>query len=223
MTQPAGDRPTERRVLPKALSDQDLMIKLKENAADPRPELFAELVERYKDRIVSYLYRFVGERSAAEDLAQECFVRVFRNIASYDPTAKFSTWIYTIATNLAKDEFKRRARHPVKSLDWSSGGGSDTTRDLPGRTGSTTKQPEIIAEKQELRSRIQAALHLLRDDDREILILREMQQMPYEEIARILGIPMGTVKSRISRARTAFADVWKDTGASGSIGTNREP
>ena len=159
----------------------------------------------------------MGQRSTAEDLAQECFVRVFRNVAKYDPGAKFSTWIYTIATNLAKDEFKRRARHPAKSLDWSSET-SDTTRDLPGQTGSTTRQPEFIAEKQELRDRIQDALRMMREDDREILILREMNQMPYDEIARILDVPMGTVKSRISRARTAFTDVWKridvDGGAS---------
>jgi RNA polymerase sigma-70 factor (ECF subfamily) len=155
----------------------------------------------------------VGDRATAEDLAQECFVRVFRNVAGYDPQAKFSTWLYTIATNLAKDEFKRRARHPAKSLDWTKGEGSDTTRDLPGRSGSTTKQPEVIAEKQELRDRIQMALQELREDDREILVLREMQQMPYEEIARVLGVPMGTVKSRISRAREAFAALWKAKGA----------
>lgn len=208
---------TRRSTVISQMADHELMLRLKATLPDPEPDAFRELVDRYKDRIVHYIYRYVGQRSTAEDLAQECFVRVFRNVASYDPGAKFSTWIYTIATNLAKDEFKRRARHPAKSLDWSSET-SDTTRDLPGQQGSTTKQPEFIAEKQELRDRIQEALRLMREDDREILILREMNQMPYDEIARILDVPMGTVKSRISRARAAFTDVWKridvDGGAS---------
>ena len=190
--------------------DHELMVLLREALPDPRPEVFQELVRRYKDRIVHYIYRYVGQRATAEDLAQECFVRVFRNVAQYDPHAKFSTWIYTIATNLAKDEFKRRARHPARSLDWQSSESSDTTRDLPGARGSTTREPHIIVEKQELRDQIQDALRKLKDDDREILVLREIQQMPYDEIARILGVPMGTVKSRISRARAAFTDVWKE-------------
>lgn len=191
------------------LPDQELMIRLKQALPDPNPAVFGELVSRYKDRIVHYICRYVGDRAAAEDLAQECFVRVFRNVASYDPHAKFSTWIYTIATNLAKDEFKRRARHPARSLDWSSGEGSDTTRDLPGQHGGTTREPQVIVEKQELRDQIQQALAQLKDEDREILLLREVQQMPYDEIARILEVPMGTVKSRISRARAAFAELWK--------------
>jgi RNA polymerase sigma-70 factor (ECF subfamily) len=208
-----ANRPTERRVNLKALADQELMVLLKQglsaDAGGPRPDVFRELVDRYKDRVFNYICRYVGQRATAEDLTQETFVRVFRNLASYDPQAKFSTWIYTIATNLAKDEFKRRARHPARSLDWSSGEGSDTTRDLPGGSGNTSREPAVVAERQELRDQIQTALHQMKEEDREILILREVQQMPYEEIAQILGVPMGTVKSRISRARAAFTEVWR--------------
>lgn len=173
---------------------------------------FEILVERYKNPIVSYLFRFVGDFRTAEDLAQETFLRVFKKVRDYDSSAKFSSWLYFIASNLAKDEFKRRARHPAKSLDWQGGG--DTTRNVPQIKANTTDSvPHVILEHDEARRDVNRALDILEAHDREILLLKDVQGLSYDEIARILELPMGTVKSRISRARVAFKDVWKKMGA----------
>jgi RNA polymerase sigma-70 factor (ECF subfamily) len=193
------------------------MTRLKEAPPAELAAGFEVLVLRYKNAIVSFLYRYVGDPRTAEDLAQEAFLRVFRKIAEYNSTAKFSTWLYTIASNLAKDEFKRRSRHPAASLDWESGKGADTTRNVPSAMAADGPGPEEDLERGETRERVAVALKLLKEDDREILVLKDVQGLAYEEIARILDLPMGTVKSRISRARLAFKDAWKRLGTSGGL------
>jgi len=191
-----------------ALPDHELMARLKTAPSADLMRGFEILVGRYKNAIVSFLFRFTGDFRTAEDLAQETFLRVFRKIHDYNSTAKFSTWLYTIASNLAKDEFKRRARHPAKSLDWQGGG--DTTRDMPQAKADTTGSvPEVRLEHDEVRQNVNKALNLLEEHDREVLLLKDVQGLSYEEIAQVLELPMGTVKSRISRARLAFKDVWK--------------
>lgn len=170
---------------------------------------FGELVRRYKGAILTYLVRYVGDLKTAEDLAQEAFVRVFRRIDAYDRRARFSTWLYTIASNLAKDEFKRRRRHPAMSYDWQSAGTDDTTRNIP-MAQDADESPERVALQTETSQRVQETLQQLDADDREVLILREIQGLKYEEVAEILGVPLGTVKSRIARARLAFRQVWKE-------------
>ncbi len=195
-----------------ALPDQALMARMKQASNSELMDGFEILVGRYKNAIVSFLFRFVGDYRTAEDLAQETFLRVFKKVHDYDDKAKFSTWLYTIASNLAKDEFKRRARHPARSLDWKGGG--DTTRNVPQIKADTTDSvPDVQLEHEEVRQNVNKALELLDDHDREILVLKDVQDLSYEEIAQVLGLPMGTVKSRISRARLAFKDVWKKMGA----------
>ena len=195
-----------------ALPDNELMTRLKSAASSELMVGFEVLVGRYKNSIVSFLFRFVGDFRTAEDLAQETFLRVFKKIQDYNNSAKFSTWLYTIASNLAKDEFKRRSRHPAKSLDWK--GGQDTTRSVPQVKADTTESvPDVRLEHDEVRVNVNKALDRLEAHDREILVLKDVQGLSYEEIAQILELPMGTVKSRISRARVAFKDVWKDMGA----------
>jgi RNA polymerase sigma-70 factor (ECF subfamily) len=195
-----------------SLPDHEIMARLR---SAPTPEVvggFEVLVGRYKNAIVSYLYRMMGDFRTAEDLAQETFLRVFKKIHDYDTQARFSTWLYTIASNLAKDEFKRRSRHPARSLDWK--GGSDTTRDIPQLQASTLDSvPDALLEHDEVRQNVNRALDLLEANDREILVLKDVQGLSYDEIAEILDLPMGTVKSRLSRARLAFKDVWKGMGA----------
>ncbi len=194
------------------LPDHELMERLKTTPPEDLMRGFEILVGRYKNAIVSFLFRFTGDFRTSEDLAQETFLRVFRKIHDYNSTAKFSTWLYTIASNLAKDEFKRRARHPAKSLDWKGGG--DTTRDMPQAKADTTASvPDVRLEHDELRQNVNRALELLEERDREVLVLKDVQGLSYEEIAQVLELPMGTVKSRISRARLAFKDVWKKLGA----------
>ncbi|HZL73399.1 MAG TPA: sigma-70 family RNA polymerase sigma factor [Planctomycetota bacterium] len=207
----------ERPIDPAGLSDNELMTRLKEAPPAELAAGFEVLVQRYKNAIVSFLFRFVGDPRTAEDLAQEAFLRVFRKIADYNSTAKFSTWLYTIASNLAKDEFKRRSRHPAGSLDWESTRGADTTRNVPTAMAADDPGPEEDLELGETRERVATALKRLKEDDREILVLKDVQGLAYEEIAHILDLPMGTVKSRISRARLAFKDAWKRMGSSGGL------
>ncbi len=192
------------------LPDHELMERLKTAPSDEMMRGFDVIVGRYKNPIVTFLYRYVGDFRTAEDLAQEAFLRVFRKIDSYNHTAKFSTWLYTIASNLAKDEFKYRSRHPAKSIDWSSGGSGGTTRNVPQPKDDTTRsQPERQVEKVEIRENVNRVLKELEENDREILILKDVQGLSYDEISQVLGLPMGTVKSRIARARLAFKEAWK--------------
>ena len=209
---PSYTRMEERDEL-SALPDNELMARLKTATQGELMRGFEIIVGRHKNAIVSFLFRFTGDFRTAEDLAQEAFLRVFKKIQDYNSTAKFSTWLYTIASNLAKDEFKRRSRHPARSLDWKSAG--DTTRDMPqAKAADTTSSvPGARLEKDEVRLNVNKALDLLDAHDREILVLKDVQGLSYDEISEILTLPMGTVKSRISRARTAFKEVWKKMGA----------
>jgi RNA polymerase sigma-70 factor (ECF subfamily) len=192
------------------MPDHELMERLKTAPSDEVMRGFDVIVGRYKNPIVTFLYRYVGDFRTAEDLAQEAFLRVFRKIDTYNHTAKFSTWLYTIASNLAKDEFKYRSRHPAKSVDWSSGGAGGTTRNVPELKADTTHSlPERQVEKGEARENVNRVLKLLEENDRQILILKDVQGLSYVEISQVLDLPMGTVKSRIARARFAFKETWK--------------
>ncbi len=205
----SGNRSADLSSLP----DHEIMERLKTAPHDEVVAGFEILVRRYKNAIVSYTFRFVGDYRTAEDLSQEAFLRVFRKIGEYNSTAKFSTWLYTIAGNIAKDELKRRVRHPAKSMDWASGKGADTTRNVPSMVDGEQPAPDQSMEQDEMRQTVNQALNQLKEDDREILLLKDVQGLPYEEVAQILELPMGTVKSRISRARLAFKEVWKSIGA----------
>lgn len=194
-----------------SLPDNELMARLKTAAPAALMSGFEILVGRHKNAIVSFLFRYTGDFRTAEDLSQEAFLRVFKKLQDYNSSAKFSTWLYTIASNLAKDEFKRRARHPARSLDWRGGG--DTTRNVPQAKADTTESvPDVRLEHEETRQGVNRALDLLEAHDREILVLKDVQELSYEEISQVLDVPMGTVKSRISRARTAFKEIWKNMG-----------
>ena len=194
-----------------SLPDHEIMDRLRAAPEGTVMAGFEVLVGRYKNAIVSFLFRYVGDFRTAEDLAQETFLRVFKKRDAYNTSAKFSTWLYTIASNLAKDEFKRRVRHPVRSLDWSGGG--ETTRNVPQVKADTTASvPPVRLEHAEVRDGVRRALDLLDERDREILLLKDVQGLSYEEISQVLLLPLGTVKSRISRARMAFKDVWKEMG-----------
>lgn len=154
-------------------------------------DAFAEIVARYKDKMITLVYRYVYDLETAEDLAQEVFLRVFRAMRTYKKKAKFKTWLFTIAMNLAKDELKRRARHPVTLSQGNSYQQKDPT------------------ERLSLSDSINSALSKLQGDEREVLILREIQGLNYDEIAELTLVPLGTVRSRLARARLHFKEVYK--------------
>ncbi|MFC2172499.1 RNA polymerase sigma factor [Acidobacteriota bacterium] len=174
-------------------SDHELMERLKLGET----QALGELVERYRDRIVSFLYNFTGDYDLAADIAQETFVRVFLHSNRYKSTASFSTWLYRIGINMAIDEMRKRGRFrwiPFMKEDRS--GRPTEIRGLP-----STEHAEASLLRKEKKRLVRRAVATLPRKYRAALILKDIEELPYEEVARILNCPMGTVKSRINRAR----------------------
>jgi RNA polymerase sigma-70 factor (ECF subfamily) len=161
-------------------------------------EAFTLLVGKYKDPLVNFAYRIVGDRDAAADVVQETFVRLHAKAHTYQPVAKFSTWIYTIASNLSKSELRRR------KWGLSRFGAGSSGRD-PGDVRETA-DPGILPDDAAARvldaEALDHALRSLPDAFRQAVVLFYLEDKSYEEICAILGIRMGTLKSRLSRART---------------------
>ena len=141
------------------------------------------------------MYRFVGNRNDAEDLVQETFLRVYKNKHYYKEIAKFSTWVYTIAGNLAKTELRRRKRRKIFSV--SNFVNEERDYDIP----DLAKNPESEVDGSLKDDIIQKAIEKLPAKFKEVILLRDVQGFAYEEISQILNIPLGTVKSRVNRGR----------------------
>ncbi len=184
-------------------TDEELMLRY-QNAEE---EAFTELVRRFKSRLVSAAYRVVGDYDKAEDVVQETFLRVHRNAHRYRNIAKFSTWIYTIALNVARNELRNTKRKKLVSLDaFGAAGDSDsdrTTWDIPDESA----RPDLDVQNRELRSIFENAIGKLPVRYRTVFVLRDVQGLSYEEIATILKMPKGTVKSRMNRARQRFREL----------------
>ena len=166
---------------------------------------FDEIVGRYDTRLQNFVARTVGDREQAEDLVQETFVRVYRHIRRFDQTRKFSTWIYTIAGNLAKNELRNRSRNPLVffqtiTKSWNAGFWPLDWEDPKTR-------PDDLYRKRFLREKVNEAVKRLPEHHRTVFVLRELHGKSYEEIAEITSCNLGTVKSRLNRARNAFARI----------------
>lgn len=166
---------------------------------------FQELVERYQGRLLNFIYRTIGDRDRAEDLVQEVFIRVYRHIGRFDRSKKFSTWIYTIASNLAKNELRNRSRNPLVLFQAIRAKFED--EDRPLQFEDTQYKPDDLFRKRHLRELVDASVAQLPVHHREVFVLRELEGKSYDEIAEITGVNLGTVKSRLNRARTAFAEI----------------
>lgn len=184
------------------LSDEDLMALFQAGTV----EAFDLLVSRYKDSLANYLYRFLGDSKEVEDLLQETFMRVYRNRHSYRRIAKFSTWLYTIAGNLARSEYRKRKRRRVYSLQSVNRDEEEYEVEIPDETFAPDRHTESTIQDRY----IQEALKQIPEEFREVVVLRDVQQLSYEEIAEITGLPMGTVKSRINRGRTKLQELLRD-------------
>ena len=166
---------------------------------------FEELVDRYQGRLLNFVYRTIGDRDRAEDLVQEVFIRVYRHIARFDRSKKFSTWIYTIASNLAKNELRNRSRNPLVLFQTIKAKFEDEERPL--QFEDTMSRPDDLYRKRHLRSLVEEATSQLPQHHREVFVLRELEGKSYEEIAEITNCNLGTVKSRLNRARNSFAEI----------------
>jgi RNA polymerase sigma-70 factor (ECF subfamily) len=156
---------------------------------------FELIVERYKDQLLNFVYRFLGSQEQAEDILQETFLRVYRNRHAYRRVAKFSTWIYTIAGNLARTELRKRNRRRLFSI--SDMGVEDKDYEVADEVFNPESYVDTILHEEV----IQREINNLSPKFREVIILRDIQELSYEEIAKVLRIPIGTVKSRVNRAR----------------------
>jgi RNA polymerase sigma-70 factor, ECF subfamily len=166
---------------------------------------FGELVERYQTRLLNFIYRTIGDRDRAEDLVQEVFIRVYRHLHRFDRSKKFSTWVYTIASNLAKNELRNRSRNPLVLFQTMQGSSED--EDRPLQFEDTTSRPDDMYRKRHLRELVEDTVSKLPEHHRQVFVLRELEGKSYEEIAEITDCNLGTVKSRLNRARTAFAAI----------------
>ncbi|HVZ77232.1 MAG TPA: sigma-70 family RNA polymerase sigma factor [Gemmatimonadaceae bacterium] len=172
---------------------------------------FQELLERYQTRLLNFIYRTIGDRDRAEDLVQEVFIRVYRHIHRFDTTKKFSTWVYTIASNLAKNELRNRSRNPLVLFQAITA--SREEDDRPLQFEDTSSRPDDLFRKRHLRELVEQTVEQLPEHHRQVFVLRELEGKSYEEIADITSCNLGTVKSRLNRARNAFAAIiepWVD-------------
>jgi len=166
---------------------------------------FDVLVERYQARLLNFVYRIVGDRERSEDLVQEVFIRVHRHLARFDRSKKFSTWIYTIASNLAKNELRNRSRNPLVLFTSITQGWEDEERPLEFEDPSS--RPDDLFQKRHVKEMVEESVAKLPQHHKEVFVLREIEGRSYEEIAEITHCNLGTVKSRLNRARSSFAEI----------------
>jgi len=166
---------------------------------------FDQLFGRYAARLVNFVNRIIGDRDRAEDLVQEAFLRVHRHLPRFDRSKQFSTWIYTIASNLAKNEIRNRRRSSLLLLQPGENGGEDGGILLQFEDSRT--RPDEMYRQRYLSEVVNRCVALLSEQHREVFVMRELEGRSYEEIARLTGANLGTVKSRLNRARQSFAGV----------------
>jgi RNA polymerase sigma-70 factor (ECF subfamily) len=172
-------------------ADRDLVA----TAAQGLEGGFEELVRRYQRPISAYVYRMVGDYDIALDLTQEIFIKIYASLSRYRPEFKFSTWIYKIAHNAAIDHLRRNT-----GRERSINGGTESE---PQQLAIESKglSPEQQSEREERRIEIESVVRLLPTAYRELIVLRHSQDLTYEEIVEVTGLPLGTVKNRLFRAR----------------------
>jgi RNA polymerase sigma-70 factor, ECF subfamily len=188
-------------------SDEELM----QRAARGEEDAFALLVHRYEKPLYGYARRMLGNSAEAEDVFQETFLRVYQHRNQYRVGAPFRPWLYQIATNLCRDRLRSRRRHPLVSLDAPAVLDADCPAQLD-RVTDGHADPAQAARKAEATARLETALSELPGKQKAVFLMARCDNMPYEEIARSLQVPVGTVKSRMNKAvhflMQAVRDIW---------------
>jgi RNA polymerase sigma-70 factor (ECF subfamily) len=184
-------------------SDADAVLMLRVKDGDT--EAFRELIERHQRAVIQTIHRAIGDAWEAEDLAQRVFIQVYRSVPRYQPTAKFTTWLFTIVHNTVFNERRRRARHRADSLE------AAADRDDDERGGRQLADPRAVdpsdaAAERELQRRIADAIQQLPAAQRTAVILCRFEGQSYEEIAAVLGCSVAAVKSLLHRARETLKE-----------------
>jgi RNA polymerase sigma-70 factor (ECF subfamily) len=189
-------------------TDEDLLARYRKGQA----EAFGVLVGRYERELYGYLRRYLGDGVLAEDVFQNTFLQLVVKIGQYEPGRPVRPWLYTIATNQAIDALRRQGRHQALSLDRFREETADG--DFPQLTDALESEdagPPELTNARELRERVRASVEQLPDFFRQVLILAYFQGLKYREIADILDIPVGTVKSRLHAALVKLHELWDQT------------
>jgi RNA polymerase sigma-70 factor (ECF subfamily) len=183
--------------------DSDLVLALQEGAPDERHRALSELYDRHQRRVFNVAYRVLGDHGAAQDVAQDVFMGLERNVRSFRRDASFVSWIYRITVNRAIDHRRREARRPAARMGEMPPGLEESG--LPGRSGAGPADPPAVANRVERSEKVRAALATLSPKLRAIAVLRYVEGLSYDELAEALDCSIGTVKSRLNRAHTALA------------------
>ena len=170
---------------------------------------FEALVKRYQRPIAGYIFRMLGDYEASLDVSQEVFIKVYNSLTRYSSEYKFSTWLYRIAHNAAIDHMRRNSVNP-QSLETEN---ADGTYQLQIECSKPT--PEQDQERSEWRTEIEAVVKRLPAAYRELILLRHSQDLSYDEIASVTGLPLGTVKNRLFRAREMMREIFIERGFTG--------
>lgn len=202
-----GDGKPDGGAKPAPRSDEQLLSDYREG----KIEAFGALVERYERELFHFLVRFLGNRAAAEDVFQETFLQVHQSADQFDIQRRFRPWLFTIAANKARDLMRSRARRPASPLQASINSDDDNSAQFIDLMQSHVDLPDAPMERREMQQLVQKSVKSMPPHLREILLLSYFHQFPYKQISDILGIPLGTVKSRLHAAVAYFADRWRET------------
>ena len=183
-------------------------LKIIESCLLGNTQIFSRLIDNYKSMVYNLAYRMSNNPHEAEDISQEAFLRAYQSLAHFNPSYKFSTWLYQITLNIIRDKFKKKEIDYV-SLDTPVE--TDDSELYHQPEDSTNNPDQIIAQKENLQA-IQYAIHSLPLKYREVIVLRHLQDLSYIEISNILKLPQGTVKVRLYRARELLRKILADNG-----------
>lgn len=172
---------------------------------------FQQLVERYQRELYHFLVRFLGDRAAAEDVFQEAFLQVHQSGASFDLSRRFRPWLFTIAANKARDLMRSQARRPTSPLQAEINPGDGESGQFIDLMAADVPEVDEPLNREELQKQVQGVVLSMPENLREILLLSYFHQFPYKQIADILEIPLGTVKSRLHSAVASFGERWKQS------------
>lgn len=186
--------------------DDEKLIDLFRKGKD---DAFETLVTRYRHELFHFLVRFVGNRYSAEDIFQEAFLQVHQSIETFDITRRFKPWLFTIAANKARDFLRRSIQRHTAALS-AKVGDSDDGIEFLDLMQADLPMPQQNLEQKELREKVRACAAAMPDHLREILLMAYFHRFPYKDIADMLSIPLGTVKSRLHAAVATFAEMWKN-------------
>lgn len=167
------------------------------------------IIDRYRDDLLRFLIRFMGNRQAAEDVFQETFLQIHLSAGTFDVSRRFKPWLFTIAANKGRDLHRKNNRRSTLELS-AEVGGKDGGPSFVDLMEIETTQPLDAMQSREREQRVQAAVRELPEHYREIVLLAYFQKMTYAQLAEVLGIPLGTVKSRLHSAVAAFAKEWQE-------------